>query len=104
VDEALPHGDVGDISGPNLIGPVDHHIPKELRIDLVRRVGILGLGKVIGRLKAKADCSFVYLFSFIGKIILYDDSYSAKPQTYFWTQIPGEGQDLLHNHLFLRAG
>lgn len=37
-EKTLPHRDVGDVGTPDPIGPVDHHIPKQIRIFTMGRM------------------------------------------------------------------
>lgn len=44
VDESPGHGNIGRVKGPHLVGPVDGHAPKQVRIDPVPRVLRAGPG------------------------------------------------------------
>ena len=52
VQEPPLNRDVGDVGAPDLIGPVDHQVPQQIRVNPVFRVGIAGSWRLIDRLQA----------------------------------------------------
>ena len=50
IDEAPAHRDVGDIRGPDLVGPVDLQVPEQVRIDGMGRMAPAGIGLPVQRL------------------------------------------------------
>ena len=49
IQEATPHRDISDICAPDLVRPVDHHIPQQIGPDLMLRVFLAGIGLLIDR-------------------------------------------------------
>jgi len=49
IEEPPPHRDVGDVGAPDMIGTIHRHIPEQIGINPVRRVGRAGLGRLVDR-------------------------------------------------------
>ena len=52
IHKATGHGDIGDISGPDLIGPVNAQIPKKIGIDAMLGMRTTGVWLGIDRFDA----------------------------------------------------
>ena len=49
IQEVTPHRDIGDICAPDLVRPIDHHIPQQIGPDLLLPVLLAGVGFLIDR-------------------------------------------------------
>lgn len=58
IDEAPAHRDIGDVSGPDLVRPVDGEVPQQIRIDLVPRPLLAGI-----RLPVDSSRNTLFLFT-----------------------------------------
>jgi hypothetical protein len=49
IEEALAHGQVGDVGAPDLIGPIDPQPAQQVGIGLVPLRGLAGVGLLVDR-------------------------------------------------------
>lgn len=52
IHENALHRNMGGIGRPNLVGPVDFQSSEQIRVDLVLRIGLAGLGPEVNSLQA----------------------------------------------------